>query len=296
MESFKVGDMMPMNKPERPSTGRAFRKGYRAQLNALTFYLVSTIIALVFVLPLMWMVASSLRTPGYPPARGVEWLPHPLAWSNYTEIFDLIPMARYILNSLLVAGVAVLFTLVFGSLAGFGMSQLGSQIRRRLLVLSIGLLLVPLTALWLARFLLFTSLDWIDTYLALWAPAMMGSSPFFILLFYWAFRRLPVELFDAARLEGATPLIAWRQVALPLTRSTITVVAVLTFILYWNDFINPLLYLKSPGLYTLAVGLQQLQQLSRTNWPYLLAGAVVMTLPVIFLFLLVQKQLLAEIS
>jgi multiple sugar transport system permease protein len=296
MESFKVGDMTPVNKTGDISSGRSKLRAYRSNLNALPFYLIATVIAIVFILPLIWMVASSLRTPGLPPARGVEWLPHPLAWSNYVTIFQLIPMARYILNSLLVAGLAVLLTLVFASLAGFGMSQLGSRTRRRLLVLSVGLLMVPLTALWLARFVLFASLDWTDTYLALWAPTLMGSSPFFVLLFYWAFRRIPVELFDAARLEGATPLAAWRRVALPLTRPTFTTVAVLTFIMHWNDFINPLLYLKSPRLYTLAVGLQQLQQLSRTNWPYLLAGAVVMTLPVIILFLFVQKQLLAEIG
>ncbi len=161
-------------------------------------------------------------------------------------------------------------------------------------MLSIGLLMVPLTALWLARFVMFARLGWTDSYLALLSPALMGSSPFFVLLFYWAFRRLPAELFEVARLEGAGPLTVWRRVALPLSRPTSTAVAVLTFILYWNDFINPLLYLKSPHLYTLAIGLQQLQQLSRTNWPLLLAGSVIMTLPVIILFLLVQKHLLAE--
>lgn len=176
------------------------------------------------------------------------------------------------------------------------MAQLGPLARRRLVVFSVGLLMVPLTALWLARFVLFARLGWTDSYLALLAPALMGSSPFFVLLFYWAFRRLPVELFEVARLEGAGPFTVWRRIALPLTRPTTAAVAVLTFILYWNDFINPLLYLKSPQLYTLAIGLQQLQQLNRTNWPLLLAGSVVMTLPIIILFLLVQKHLLAEVQ
>lgn len=272
------------------------RKKLASFLNGLTFYLVATAIALTFVLPLAWMVVSSLRMPGLPPARTVEWLPNPLAWSNYRAIFELVPLARYIVNSLLVAGLAVVLTFMCASLAGFGMAQLGPLARRRLVVFSVGLLMVPLTALWLARFVLFARLGWTDSYLALLAPALMGSSPFFVLLFYWAFRRLPVELFEVARLEGAGPFTVWRRIALPLTRPTTAAVAVLTFILYWNDFINPLLYLKSPQLYTLAIGLQQLQQLNRTNWPLLLAGSVVMTLPIIILFLLVQKHLLAEVQ
>jgi len=264
-------------------------------INRLPYYLIATVIALMFILPLAWMVSSSLRAPGLPPPREMEWLPRPLAWGNYPAIFQLIPLARYILNSLIVAGLAVVFTLLFASWAGFGMSQLGPSTRQRLIFMSVGLLMIPLTALWLARFVMFTKLGWIDSYLALLAPSLMGSSPFFVLLFYWAFRRLSLELFEAARLEGAGPLQIWCRVAMPLARPTTATVAMLTFILYWNDFINPLLYLKSPRLYTLAVGLQQLQQLDRTNWPLLLAGSVVMTLPVIGLFLLVQKQFLTVV-
>jgi len=170
------------------------------------------------------------------------------------------------------------------------MAQLGRRARRWLLVLSIGILMAPLMVVWLARYVLIARLGLVDSYLGLLAPALMGSSPLFVLLFYWGFRRMPVELFEAARLEGAAPLAIWRRVAMPLARPTTATVAVLTFILYWNDFINPLLYLKSPDLYTLSIGLQQLQQLDSTNWPLLLAGSVVMTVPVIVLFFLAQRQ------
>lgn len=257
----------------------------------LPFYLVASLLALVFLLPLVWMVVYSLRTPGLPPPRGLEWLPRPLSWGNYRTLFEILPFGRYLLNSVVVTGLGVTLTLLSASLAGFGMAQLNRANRRRLLVLSIGLLMIPITSLWLTRFLLFAWLKWTDTYLALLAPAFMGSSPFFILLFYWAFRRLPEGLIEAARLEGASLLTAWRRVGLPLVRPTTGVVAVLTFILYWNDFINPLLYLKSQPMFTLAVGLQQLQQLDRTNWPILLAGSLVMTLPLIGLFILIQRQM-----
>ena len=261
-----------------------------------SFYLVATLVALPFVLPLAWMVASSLRMPGLPPPVGVEWLPQPLAWSNYRLIFQMLPLGRYLLNSLVVAGLAVLLTLLVASWAGFGMAQLGRQARRLLLALAIGLLMAPLTALVLARFVLFNALGWIDSYLALLAPALMGSSSLFVLLYYWAFRRVPRDHYEAARLEGAGILGVWRWVGLPQVRATSAAVASLTFILYWNDFINPLLFLKSQRLYTLAVGLQQLQQLDRTNWPLLLAAALVMTLPVVVLFMFAQHYFLQEYS
>jgi multiple sugar transport system permease protein len=259
-----------------------------------SFYLTATLVALPFVLPLAWMIASSLRTPGLPPPRGVEWIPQPLAWSNYSAIFSMVPLARYLFNSVLVSGLAVAITLLVASWAGFGMAQLGPGARRFLLAISVGLLMVPITALWLTRFLLFDALGWIDTYLALLAPALMGSSPLFVLLFYWAFRRLEPETYEAARLEGAGPWTIWRRVGLPQVRPTMAAVASLTFILYWNDFINPLIYLKSQARYTLAVGLQQLQQLDRTNWPLLLAAALVMTLPVVLLFIITQRYYLQD--
>ena len=261
-----------------------------------SFYLVATLVALPFVLPLVWMISSSLRMPGLPPPRGVEWVPQPLAWGNYSAIFSMIPLARYILNSLLVSSLAVVITLLVASWAGFGMAQLGPRARRRLLAISVGLLMVPITALWLTRFVLFDALGWIDTYLALLAPALMGSSPLFVLLFYWAFRRLEPETYEAARLEGAGPWVIWWRVGVPQVRPTIAAVASLTFILYWNDFINPLIYLKSQSMYTLAIGLQQLQQLDRTNWPFLLAAALVMTLPVVLLFLFTQRYYLQDYS
>lgn len=251
-------------------------------------------VAVLFLLPLAWMAAASLRQPGLPPPRTVEWLPQPAAWSNYRSLFDLLPLGRYTLNSLFVTTLAVPLTLVTASWAGFAISQMEEPWQRRAVVMTLGLLMIPITALWLTRFVLFTRLGLINTYGALLAPALMGSSPLFVLLFYWAFRRLPRELFESARLEGAGALTLWWRVALPQTRQTAAAVTVLTFILYWSDFINPLLYLKSQALYTLPVGLQQLQQLDRSNWPLLMAASVLLTAPTVFIFLIAQYFFLRD--
>lgn len=255
---------------------------------------VSIGVAALFIVPLIWAVAFSLRRPGLPPPTQIEWLPSPAVWSNYAQIFQIVPLAANILNSLIVVGLAVPITLVMASWAGFAMAQLPAPARQRLVALAVVLLMVPIASLWLTRFVMFTYLGLIDTVWALVAPALMGSSPFFVLLFYWTFRRVPLELFEAARLDGAGALAIWARVAIPLARPTIVAVAVLAFSLYWNDFMSPLLYLRSQRLYTLPLGLSLLAQMDRTNWPLLMAGAVVMTAPVVVLFLVVQRYFWPE--
>jgi len=258
------------------------------------YYLTAVSISLVFILPLFWMFSASLRQPGLPPARSPEWFPDPAVWENYRAIFEIIPLQRYLVNSFIVAGLAIPITLVTASLTGFGMAELGARTRGLFFTLTVGLLMVPATALWLTRYILLSWLGITDSYLALIVPAFMGTSPLFILLYYWTFRRIPVDEFEAARLDGAGAFAVWWQVGLPQTRPTSMAVIILTFMFYWNDFINPLLYLKSQSLYTLAVGLQQLQQLDKTNWPILLAAAVVMTIPTLLLFGFLQRFFLAD--
>ena len=243
----------------------------------------------LFGLPLVWVVAASLREPGLPPPRGIVWLPVPPAWSNYRAIFEIVPLGRYLLNSVLVVLLAVPITIVTASWAGFAMAQLAPGAQRRMVRLALVLVLVPSTALWLTRYVLFKYLLLLDTVWALVAPAFMGTSPFFVLLFYWTFRRVPAELYAAARVDGASPLRIWRLVALPLARPTAIGVGALSFVTYWSDFVSPLLYLKTERRYTLPVGLQLLQQMDRTNWPLLLAAALLLLAPVVALFLATQR-------
>ena len=263
----------------------------RRRLGTVGFHALAAGVALLFVGPGLWVVAASLRQPGAPPPAGIEWLPAPLAWANYARIFELLPLARYLGTSLLVAGVAIPLTVVVASWAGFAMAQLPARPRHGLLAMAVLVRMIPLTALWLTRFLVLKELRLVDTLLALLAPVTMGSSPFFVLIFYWAFRRLPPALFEAARLEGMGALRIWAHVAMPLARPATAAVGLLTFVQYWSDFMNPLLYLKSDERYTLALGLRVLQQMDATNWPLLMAGAVVMMLPVLLVLFLGQRAL-----
>jgi multiple sugar transport system permease protein len=200
----------------------------------------------------------------------------------------MVPFGRFTLNSLIVVTLAVPITLIISSWAGFGMARLPRPSQRRWLVLSLAVLMVPGIALWSTRFMIYRQLGWLDTIWSLIAPAWMGTNPFYVLMFYRAFRRIPSAIYDAARIDGAGVLQTWNNVALPMARPTVLGVALLTFIVYWGDFISPLLYLRDEAHYTLPVALQLLGQMNRSDWPLLMAAAVMATFVPVLLFLLAQ--------
>ena len=260
-------------------------------------YAIGAGISLLFLLPLYWGVIASLRPVGLPPMRTIEWWPNNPAWENYQRIFEILPLARYTINSLLVVAFAVPVTLLIASLAGFGMSQITDEDQRsQMMQFNIIALLIPGAAVWIFRFLL---LKWTGLNNTLWAlvlPSFAATTPLFVMLFYWGFHQIPGEMFEAARLDGAAPLTLWWKLAMPLARPTITGVVVLTFVFYWSDFITPVIYIFNPQKYTLAIGLEILKQMDLTNVPLLMAAATFMATPVIILFWLLQRFFLHELS
>lgn len=245
-------------------------------------------VAALFLLPLYWAVVVSLRKSGMPPSAVLEWWPHAFHWETYAEVFRTVPMARYAGNSLFVVALAVPLTLLTASLAGFAMTQLPGTWRRRLVTASVALLLVPGMAVWTFRFHILNLLGLVDSLWALIVPAVAGGSPLFVLLFYWAYWRIPRELYESARLDGAEAWTVWRRVAWPLGRPTTAAAALLAFVLYWGDFTTPVLYIYTTKRYTLPIGLQLLRQMDDTNIPLLMAAAVLMAAPIVLFVLLVQ--------
>ncbi|HEX7878094.1 MAG TPA: carbohydrate ABC transporter permease [Candidatus Eisenbacteria bacterium] len=245
--------------------------------------------ALLFVLPLWWVLVLSLAPVGGNPSLRLPWWPAAPAFENYPKLFHLVPLARQAANSLFVAAVAVPLTLLTASLAGYSVARMGERWRRRFVIGLVLAMTIPVTALWLTRFVIFRQLGLIDSPLALIAPAIAGTNPLYILLFYRAFRRMPRETFDAARIDGAGHLSTWWRLALPEARPALVTAGVLAFVFYWSDLISPILYLKSEGRYTLPVGLSSLAAMDVTDGPLLMAGIVVITAPVILAFLFAQR-------
>lgn len=251
----------------------------------------ATIIAVCGLLltPLAFMVVGSLRLPGMPPPDGFEFVPESVRWANYQSVFSFVPLWSYMRNSLLVVLVAVPITVLVASWAGFAIATAERRTQRRLVALSLIALMVPLSALWIPRFVMFRWLGLTDTLWPLIAPALMATTPFYVLIFALAYSRIPKEIFEAARLEGLSPLLLWRKIAWPLAKPAAFAVAVLAFVFHWSNFIDPLLYLASERNYTLPLGLRALQTLEPANHPILLAASVIVTIPPVVAFLSAQR-------
>jgi multiple sugar transport system permease protein len=248
-------------------------------------------VTLLFAFPLVLMVLASLRQPGLPPPQGIELVPEHPSLRAYADAFTLVPLGRGVLNSAIVSAMAVPMTIVTASCAGLAVTLMSGW-QRQLLIRTLFLLaLVPVTAVWIPRFVLFGALNLVGTYAPLVAPALMGGSPLFVLLYIVAFRRIPPELFEAARMEGIGPVGLWWKIALPLARPTSAAIALLALALFWSNFIDPLLYLNSEADLTAPLMLQHLELLGPTNWPVFLAGSVVVTLPVVTAVLVAHQFL-----
>lgn len=252
---------------------------------ALAVVLLSGLI----VLPLYFMVAGSLRTPGLPPPDGFEWLPDTLRWQNYRDVSGFVDVWAYMKNSVIVVLIAVPITVLVASWAGFAIATATPRLQRILVLSSLIALMVPVGALWIPRFVMFKWLGLTDTLVPLIVPALMATTPFYVLIFGLVYSRLPKSLYEAARLEGLSPFAIWRRVAFPLGKAAAFAVGVLALAWHWANFTDPLIYLSSEEHFTLPLGLRALQSLEPTNHPLLLAGAVIATVPPVIAFMFVQR-------
>ncbi len=268
---------------------------HRRRGQTALWFFVLILVCAVFLLPLYWAVVTALRETGRPLPRQIEWLPSPAVWGNFRTVFEVVDAGRFALNSLVIASVAVPATIVFASLAGFAMSQLPHRYRVRLVAVSALCLMVPLTAIWIPRFLLFKEAGLMNRRVALMIPSLMGTSPFFALLFLWAFANVPKEVYDAARLDGAGAYRIWAGIGLPQAKAAIGAVGVLTFVHYWNSFVEPLLLIRTSDQFTASLGLRMLYSLDGTNWPIIMAGSLLTIVPVVTVFVLAQRVFLRDL-
>lgn len=260
----------------------------RRMLRGGLLYLGLAILLVVFLFPLVWMVSYSVRPAGLPPPTRLEFFVPPLSFENYPNLTKYMNLGELTLNSVRIVLVAVPLTLLTASWAGFAIAQLPKRWRTLILTTTVALLLVPSVATWIPRFVMYAQMRWIDTIYAMVAPGIMGSSPFFVILFYLSFRRIPFEVFESAYLDGANALRIWWSVALPLARPATLAVGILTAAFYWSNYVDPLLYLRSQENFTLPVGVQLMEKAQHSNFPLLMAISVLLVAPVIVLFLVVQ--------
>lgn len=264
----------------------------RAATLQLTLLLL---LALVVLLPLLWLVSTSLKGPAEniftsPPAL----LPSQPSLAAYGQLFAANPMLTYLRNSALVSALAVLANLLFCSLAAYPLARLRFRGRGLVLALVVATILIPFQVVMIPLYLLMVQLGLRNSLWALILP--QAATAFGIFLLRQSFLGVPVELEEAARIDGCSPLGEWWNVMIPAARSDLITLAMFVFIGSWSDFLWPLIILDDPGLYTLPLGLQQLASSFSLDWRLVAAGSVVSILPVLLLFILLQRFILPNAS
>jgi len=237
------------------------------------------------------MVLGSLRSPQQPPPKGLELWPDDPRWANYSTVGAFLDWPTYLLNSAAVVAVAVPITVLMSSAAGLVL-RAGHRTGRWLVAVTCGVgLLVPASALWVPRVVLFRSLGLADHTLSIVAPIVAATTPFGVLLFLLAYSRLPTVWFEVAATEGLSLFQTWWRVALPSARGAAFAVGLITFVYAWSDFIDPLTLVASPERWPLALGLRSLAETEASLFPIYLAAAVLATAPAALVFLVAHRAL-----
>ena len=272
---------------------RAFGRGIDPR-GALSTALLVTFAAL-FLMPLIWMAASSLK-PNYqilavPP----DLLPNPPRWENYGEALTYVPFGRYTLNTLVIAGLTIVGHLLSCSVVAYGFARLRAPGRELLFVVMLATMMLPYPVIMVPLYMLFSKLGWTNSILPLVVPAFFGS-PFYIFLLRQFFMTIPREMEEAALLDGAGTYHLIRHIILPLSLPALATVSVFTFQGVWNDFLPPLIYLHDQSLYTVTLGLSFFRSTYTVNWAYLMAASLVTVLPVVLLFIMAQRLFIEGIA
>ncbi|HHV93087.1 MAG TPA: carbohydrate ABC transporter permease [Firmicutes bacterium] len=244
--------------------------------------------ALLFTLPFLWMLSTSLKPEievfRFPP----QWIPRPPKWSNYVEALTILPFDLFFRNTLTITVNNVIGNLVSCSLVAFGFARLESRFSNVLFILLLSTMMVPYQVTIIPMFVLFHRLGWVDTFKPLMVPPWLGY-PFFIFILRQFFMTIPLELDDAARIDGCSTWRIYWNIILPLAKPALTTVAVLGFLGNWNDFMGPLIYISSQEKYTLAIGLTLFRGQYMSNIAYLMAASVATVMPVIIIFFFAQR-------
>ena len=258
-------------------------------------YAILCIAAAVFLLPLFWMLSSSLKPEWQVLANPPVWLPNPPRWENYREALTYLPFGRYAINTLIISLGAIVGHVLSCTLVAYAFARLRAPGKGFLFLLVLSTLMLPYPVTMVPLFGIFNQLGWIDTFLPLIVPAFFGNA-FYIFLLRQAFKQIPAELEDAARLDGANTMQMLWNVVLPLSKPALATVAIFTFQYAWNDFLGPLIFLHDQTRYTLTLGLAFFRGAYEVNWAYLMAASLVVTLPVVLVFFFAQRVFIRGVA
>lgn len=284
--------------PQQPVSSRSnwlTRRRARGITRELLIHLALIPAALIFMLPFLWMLSTSFKSDAqlyaYPPV----WLPNPIQWQNYPDAVNYITFFLYLRNTLIIAVSATIGALFSCSLVAYSLARIPWPGRHVLFIITVATLMLPFQVTLIPLFLVFKNLGWVGDFRPLIVPHFFGTALYIFLLRQF-FMTIPMELSEAARMDGASEFRIYWSVILPLARPALATVAIFEFIARWRDYLGPLIYLNDQNLYTLSLGIYEYRSQYGAEWGLLMAASVLITLPIILLFFFLQRTFVQGIA
>lgn len=260
------------------------------------FYLILALLSISFIFPFIWMLRSSFMNIGQMFKSPPEWIPNPFSTSGFEEALTQTPLFQYAINTLIILICGTFGTILTSSMAAFSFSRINWRGRELVFSVILSSMMLPSFVTLIPQFLMWNNIGMYDTFGPLIIPAFLGGGAFNIFLLRQFFLTIPRELDEAAMIDGASKVQIFFKILLPLCKSALVVVGIFSFIFYWNDFFNPLIYLSSSSNFTLSIGLQQMIGQYSTKWNVLMAASTVVLIPCLVVFSVGQKYLLEGIA
>ena len=257
-------------------------------------YIILVLLSAIAILPLLYMLSLALQSDKEIFAGIPVLIPTDPQWQNFLAIWQKAPFARFFLNSIIVAGAITLSHLFFDPLAGYVFAKFRFPLKNVIFLLILGTLMIPFFVRMIPLYIIMAQLHWLDTYQSLIAPFLMSA--FGIFLMRQFIQPLPFELIDAARLDGCSEFGIYWKIILPQVKPALATLGLFTFIFQWDEFLWPLIVVNSTEMRTMPVGLTLFNQEFFTQWNYTAAGAVVLFVPILVLFLFLQRYFVKGIS
>jgi multiple sugar transport system permease protein len=251
------------------------------------------------LLPFVWLVRSALMQDAQMFISPPRWIPDPFQWSNFTEALTTQPFARYFFNTVVIAVISVIGTVLTCSIAAFSFSRLRWRGRNVVFAVLLSGVMLPYAVTLIPTFVMWQELGALNTIAPLTVPSWFagaGGGVLNVFLLRQFFLTIPFELDEAAYIDGASPWRVFWMVVMPLSKPAIVVVTIFTFIGTWNDFLGPLLYLNDEEKYTLSIGLASFQSIYITQWGYLMAASAAVIAPIIALFFFLQRYFIEGVT
>lgn len=261
---------------------------HKHRLGTAGYYVVSIVLAVIALIPFMWMISTSLKSRGALMSIPIEWIPAEPTLDGYAKVFSRFPFLRTIGNSLLISVAYTIITLISASMAAFAFAKLRFRGSGAILSVYIATMMIPTQVTMIPLFVVMNRLGLIDSYASVILPSMF--KPFAVFLLVQQMKTIPNDYIDAARIDGAGLFQTYRKVALPLCIPTLATLAVTTFMESWNDYLWPLLMLTDRNKMTLPIALSTLNGQYSTEYNVLMAGSLISMVPIIIIYIAAQKQ------